>query len=153
MTHLDGLFSLRSPNDLLQKLESEFNRLQRADPGSTEAQYAAFDFFVTAEHLPDWVKHSSGGSLGELRCYPEGALVSHVASGAKHFHVEDSRHTEASDTTVVGLFDPAIFDPAIFDTELHLVIRLEDGATVDVMDVATSVLTHWRDELGPSAHA
>ena len=147
MTHLDGFFSLRSPRDLLRKLEDDCRRLRDADPADASAQYAAFDFFVTAEHLPDWVKHSSGGSLSSLRAYSDGDLVSHIASGAKHFHVSDSRHRVASQTAVSGVFDPAIFDPAIFDTDLHLWIRLGDGSCVDAVDVATRVLDYWRKQL------
>ena len=148
VTELDGVFSLRTPKDLLDKLESEFKRLTNADATSLEAQYAAFDFFVTAEHLPEWMSHGVGGSLSSHRAYPEGALVSHVASGAKHFHVLDPRHKSVSDTRSAGIFDPKIFDPQIFDVG-RLVIELEDGSTDTVADVALRVLTHWRGVICP----
>ena len=88
MSQLDGFFSLRTPRDLLSKLEADFTRLRAADPASIDAQYAAFDFFVTAKHLPDWLSRSIGGSLTQHRAYAEGALISHVANGAKHFRVD-----------------------------------------------------------------
>jgi len=89
MSELNGFFSLRTPQDLRQKLEVDFNRLCAADQSSIEAQYAAFDFFVCAEHLPDWLSVAVGGSKTQHRSYPNGALVSHIANGAKHFKVRD----------------------------------------------------------------
>jgi hypothetical protein len=53
-----GFFELQSPLDLLNKMEADYARLSR-NPLDT---YAAFDFFVAAAHLPEW--------LGKVRCYP-----------------------------------------------------------------------------------
>ena len=41
MSRFGGFFALGTPADLLKKLRHDFS-------------YAAFDFFVTAEHLLDW---------------------------------------------------------------------------------------------------
>ena len=146
MTSLNGIFFLRTPMDLLQKLEADYHRLKALNPDSIEANYSAFDFFVTAEHLPDWIKHTSGGSISSHRKYPDGALVSHIASGAKHFHVQDSRHTTVSDTDVFGCFDPAAFCASAFDVR-RLVILLENGNREDVLDVAERIVLHWREIL------
>ena len=144
MSQLDGFFSLRTPRDLAEKLERDFVRLGSAEPTSKDAQYAAFDFFVCAEHLADWVKNESGGSLTQLRSYRYGALVSHVANGAKHFTVDPDRHTEVNDTFVqTGAFQGNAFQNNAFQTP-RLVIRLEDGTTVSVLDVAQAVLVHWQ---------
>lgn len=146
MSKLDGIFSLRTPLDLLCKLEHDFKRLNEADPSTPEAQYAAFDFFVTAEHLPDWCcPLCPGATRTSLRNYPEGAIVSHVASGAKHFSVTRSQHKSVVDTRVLGTFNPNLFDPNVFDCSLKLIITLEDGSIVNVVDIATKVLEHWRN--------
>ena len=50
----DGFFDLRSPVDLLDKMRRDFKRL-RAAPKDT---YAAFDFFVTASHMHEWLNGS-----------------------------------------------------------------------------------------------
>lgn len=148
MTTLDGIFSLRSPLDLLRKLEADFCRLQAADPHAPDAHYAAFDFFVTAEHLPDWVKHHSGGSLTSHRQYDDGALVSHIASGAKHFHVEDKRHQLAKGTSVGGSFHSSSFSSASFSSSSfdlsRLVIHLDSEDSVDVLVLAKRVIEHWQ---------
>lgn len=142
MSTLDGIFTLRTPIDLLGKLEADFQRIESSNPDIPSAHYAAFDFFVTAEHLPDWVMHTYGGSLTSYRGYPDGALVSHIANGAKHFHVRDVRHKEAKGTAITGCFDPSVFDSS-FDVR-RLIILLESGESVDVLDVAERVIDHWR---------
>ena len=144
MSELEGLFSLRTPKDLVGKLEADFNRLRAGDPASDDAQYAAFDFFITAEHLPDWLSRSTGGSLSSHRAYPECSLVSHIANGAKHFRVDITRHTTAKDTrSILGAFQANAFQKSTFQTS-RLVVDLEDGTTVNVIDVAGDVLNHWR---------
>ena len=144
MFDLKGLFSLRTPKDLLLKLGADFERLRAAVPGSVEAQYAAFDFFVTAEHLPDWLARSTGGTLSSHRAYPQGALVSHIANGGKHFRVDTTRHTTAKDTrSTPGAFQANAFQPTAFQTS-RLVIDLEDGTTVGILDLATDTLAHWK---------
>ena len=146
MSQLDGLFSLRTPQDLLGKLESDFGRFEAARTTSVEAQYAAFDFFVTALHMSDWAAHAAGDPLSSHRAYPDWALVDDLGNGAKHFRVDSGRHTTVSDTGSEGYFDPAFFDPTYFEAA-RLVIELEDGSTVDALDVARRVLDHWRSVL------
>jgi hypothetical protein len=145
LTTLDGVFSLRTPRDLREKLESDYARLAAANPGSVEAHYAAFDFFVTADHLADWQSRSTGASITSLRKYPEGALVSHIANGAKHFRVTDPRHTSVRDTVVqFSGFQPGAFQPDAFPVVPVLCIELETGAVESVLAVAERVLQHWR---------
>jgi hypothetical protein len=148
VSQLDGVFALRTPDDLLVKLESDYVQLHSADPTSIEAQYAAFNFFVTAEHLADWVSAESGESLSSLRRYRDGGLVSHVASGAKHFRVRDRRHKTVADTGFAGTFQADAFQADAFDVG-RLVVALEDGSTVDVLDVAERVLEYWRKKVRP----
>ncbi len=60
----DGFAELRSPRDLLAKMEHDRRRMS-ADPTDT---YAAFDFFVTAEHMLDWsFPDSPGVNQGKTR--------------------------------------------------------------------------------------
>ncbi len=148
MSTLDGVFTLRTPRDLLEKLEADFVRLAASEATTKAAQYAAFDFFVCAEHLADWQHNSTGASLNACRSYPDGALVSHVANGAKHFAVSTARHATVSNTGVsFGAFQPDAFQSDAFATFSRLVIQLENGRTEDVMAVAERVLSHWRAAL------
>jgi hypothetical protein len=49
MPRFTGFAELQTPCDLLRKLQHDISRMA-ADSGDS---YAAFDFFVTAEHLLD----------------------------------------------------------------------------------------------------
>ena len=100
MSRGDGFFELVTARHLLDKLEADFDRLRSFPAISREAQYAAFDFFVTAEHLPEWLATGTGGDKVKLRDYAEGKLVSHVANGAKHFRVDPKRHNIVRQTQV-----------------------------------------------------
>lgn len=139
---------MRTPQDLLDKLEFDHKRLSEASTESIQAQYAAFDFFVGAEHMPDWLKDTKGESLAHYRDYPEGPIVSHVASGAKHFRVTKPQHTSVKNTeSNGGMFDPYVFDIHIFDCDSRLVIELENGVKEDVLELANRVLVHWKEKL------
>ena len=71
MSTLNGVFTLRTPCDLLEKLEADFVRLAALEATTKAAQYAAFDFFVCAEHLADWQHNATGASLSACRSTPK----------------------------------------------------------------------------------
>jgi hypothetical protein len=90
-----GLFELNTPRHLLGKAIHDIERLRvnRLDT------YAAFDFFVTARHIPDWLyldnstkRDALFGQHVELR------ICRHLADGAKHFLVTHPRHEQVSAT-------------------------------------------------------
>ena len=58
---VDMFFDLRTPEHLLHKLEWEYAQWQ-GDPLNT---YRAWNFFITAEHLPDWIYHQDMPTSGE----------------------------------------------------------------------------------------
>ena len=77
---MKGAWRLETADDLLRKLEHDFERMRTAPADA----YAAFDFFVTAEHVPEWTRPPSS----ELRrTAPLLAMVSHLANSSKHFEV------------------------------------------------------------------
>jgi len=95
-----GHFTLKTAQDLYQKLERDFTAL-RAAPTSADA---CFNFFVTAEHLPEWKYAGDGKRANELR--KEHALLrvcSQLANGAKHFETRDQRHNAVVSTTEVTI--------------------------------------------------
>jgi hypothetical protein len=49
VTSFNGFAELRIPRDLVKKLQFDLKRVLE----SPQDQYAAFDFFVTAEHIVD----------------------------------------------------------------------------------------------------
>jgi hypothetical protein len=149
-----GFFTLRSARDLCSKLEHDYRRIESAP---TDA-YAAFDFFVTAEHLLDWVYPRTAGKPQRTRARASSILLqicSHVASGAKHFEVEDPRHESVSGTVAGGgYFAPSYFSslyfPSSYFAEPHLVVELAGkakmkyGPKVPVLVLAKQLLEYWR---------
>jgi len=143
-----GFFTLQTPADLLIKLHRDFERVQE----SPVHPYPAFDFFITAEHLLDW-KYPCRANKSErtaLRAAtPLLAITSHIASGAKHFRVEDKRHTsvEGHHFAEFGIEFPLSF-PISFEPS-SLVIELGDCSLdgydkeISVVELAQLVLEYW----------
>lgn len=119
---LRGFFTLRLPEDLFAKMKYDYRRML-AD--RTDA-YAAFDFFVTANHLVDWIWPSSGRQQQKLdrQEHPISRICEHLADGAKHFILTSPHRGVAHADVSEGVFDSAIFDPDIFDTG-ELIIEFE----------------------------
>jgi hypothetical protein len=112
----EGLFTLRTSEDLLHKLEWEYAQWQQ-DPLNA---YAAWNFFVTAEHLPDWLARAGGPRLPKGFSYgrlkqQESLLriCSHLANGGKHFRPRDDHKSVAS----TRQRPPAFFEPGVFFEE------------------------------------
>jgi hypothetical protein len=137
-----GFFDLNTPRDLLQKLEHDYQRILQS-PIDT---YAAFDFMITANHIPDWLhpkdepaQHTVRDSLGELRVCRE------LANGAKHFSLKKKGTAVQGTTVAEAAFDSAAFSGA-FQIEASLVIELDGtaaqalGSRIGVDDLAHKIL-------------
>ena len=120
MAH-QGFFSLQSVQDLLAKARSDLACL-RANPTDP---YLAYNFFVAARHVPDWIHPKNRkASKALIDSYVELQVCRHLADGAKHLQLEATQHTQVERTTEsAGIFDSAIFDSAIFDTG-RLIVEL-----------------------------
>jgi hypothetical protein len=97
MANFRGFGELQSPRDLLIKLRHDLERME----SSPQDQYAAFDFFVTAEHIVDWLHpsdqdHKRRNALRSKT--PLLRITSQIANGAKHFEARNKRHK-----SVVGI--------------------------------------------------
>jgi hypothetical protein len=89
---MPGVFDLQNPADLFAKLGRELARLENA-PNDVDH---AFNFFVTAEHMLDWRFPDPGGKSTRAawrKREPLLQLVSHIASGAKHFEGLGDHHS------------------------------------------------------------
>jgi hypothetical protein len=165
---LEEFFDLRTPEHLLRKLEREYERWQ-ADPVNSDF---AWNFFVTAEHLPDWIYHQEMPTSGKVRPdllgLPHGEprdfrlsqaltrLCSHLASGGKHFYIKDRKikkvvqHTERENTSYFaqGYFARGYFAEPYLRVSLTAEEAAElelDTADVDALWLATKILVFWRD--------
>lgn len=92
---VDGIFELRTPRALLDKAVHDLERL-RQDPTDT---YAAFDFFVTARHMPEWIFPGDKVKCNALfESHIELRICRHIADSAKHYLVRDPRHKQVRAT-------------------------------------------------------
>ena len=151
MSTFAGLFSLRTPRDLLRKLEHDYERILQTptDP------YAAFDFFVTAEHMVDWLHPNSEPDRRTLRQSSTLLQVcSHVANGSKHFVALAKHHDSVKDTkTEEAAFQHGAFHANAFQVG-RLLVELQGkpaqvlGRYVEVTELASKVLDYWKECLG-----
>ena len=150
-----GFAKICSVSDLFAKLQHDLHRMH-SDPLN---EYAAFDFFVTAEHLVDW--HLPDSPTKNRRKEREAfrssesllQLVSHIANGAKHFEATASHHKSVDDlVSNTGGFSPAAFSTKAFSPSAFkftgLTVKLSDGSSRHVFDIAEDVIKFWRGILG-----
>jgi hypothetical protein len=140
MVH-SGFFQLTTSYDLRQKLHRELERL-REQPTD---QDTAFNFFITALSMIDWVygfpKTGSPESdnKANVKKLPLFKICSHLANGAKHLELVDKRHKSVKKTEVhKSIFDPVLFDAELFDVRT-LIIRLDTEVKADFGDSITAI--------------
>jgi hypothetical protein len=147
MSSFKGLFELQSPQDLFKKLEHDYARLQQ----SPLDQYAAFDFFVTAEHMLDWLYPNDSQKRKGIR--DDSVLIqvcSHIANGSKHFVATDKRHVSVKDARKhEGAFQRDVFQSNAFDVprlriDLQGEAAQEFGDSIDAFELAGKVLSFWK---------
>jgi hypothetical protein len=149
-----GVFDLTKPSDHLEKLRREFRRL---DDSPFDVDHA-FNFFVTAEHMLDWI-HSGTAGRAHRDALRNGEpllqLVSHIASGAKHFDRLSPRHQSMTGSSTSGGYFPhgwfsrnwfarGYFAEASIQISLSGPVAQTLGcSTISAVDLARHVLSYW----------
>ena len=142
-----GLFQLKSAHDLISKARHDFDRL-RSDPGNA---YAAFDFFVTIRHIPDWLYPNQNTKKEELFAkHVELRICRHLADGAKHFEATNPKHKQVSDTSkssgAWGTFWGDAWKPGVWGDGLFVSLDPQDtdtkaiGNRINALELAERVL-------------
>jgi hypothetical protein len=141
-----GIFTLRTADDLRLKLKRDLEKLKK-DPLNGDL---AFNFFVTAEHMLDWVYPTSTSK----RTAERGKSIllqicSHLANGAKHFEATDPRHKSVSSTERSSSWAGWGDSWGSSWSSGPLVVRLKGdaakqlGGIVAVIDLAEKVMAYW----------
>lgn len=146
-------FELKTAADLFRKLESDYAALEDTPKDSCRA----FNFFVTALHLPDWLYRRE--ERNKLKLFREHAIlriVSHIANGAKHFYVNDGtnkdRHKSVKRAFRDDYVEEGYVEPGHFFDGL-LIELTPDEATrfgtpcVDALTLGRQVLDFWRPRI------
>lgn len=138
-THID-FFELRTPVDLFRKSEEDLRALE-ASPCDA---HLAFNFFVTVEHLPDWLGRRE---LVQKNCVLR--VVSHLANGAKHFELNDPRHKSVKETEASRYVEPGYVQPGYFEEYLQIHLAPDEAKelgthVIDAVSLGHRALQFWR---------
>lgn len=152
---MSGIFKLRCRSDLLEKLRHEYEQLEQ-DPSN---QYVAWNFFVTSEHLLDWLYPGQANRANRTRVRKSELLLqicSHIANGAKHFEVEARQHQSVAASDQIGYWPEGLFPKGYWPKGFFfecLVIRLvgeaakKFGESIEVLPLAKQIMGFWENEL------
>ncbi len=148
MSQFKGFAELRTPYDLLLKLQHDMTRMSN----DSSDEYAAFDFFVTAEHLVDWLHPNSRVDREALRdSDPLLKITSHLANGAKHFAATSLHHKSVASVERDGYADDYFADDYV---EEPIVITLSQQeaialgcSQIDAITLAYRVLAYWQSKI------
>jgi hypothetical protein len=164
-------FDLKTPSDLLHKLEREYDRW-KADELNVDL---AWNFFVTAEHVADWVYYQDmptsmktradlldNEKPSDFKMNPSRPLLricSHLANGGKHFHLGNCKLTSVASTRKrgAGTFAARTFAARTFASGVFarpaLVVDLVPGeqqalslaeASIKALNLAADLLAFWQ---------
>ena len=150
MATFDGFAELRQPAHLVGKLEHDLKRML-AEPGDS---YAAFDFFVTAEHILDWQHPGYAGREHREAAKRDNLLLeitSHIANGAKHFIAGAAHHKSVAGIEKQGYADNYV-EPGYVEESIVIHLSEAEAAAlgarqVGAAELAHRVLEYWRSQL------
>jgi hypothetical protein len=149
MATFSGFCELRTPRDLLRKLEHDFGRIS-ADP---ENEFAAFDFFVTAEHIVDWLHPSSKTDRKSMRAsHLLVEITSHIANGAKHFIATNKHHKSVAGIERDKYVEDGYVEKGYFAEPIVVKLSPAEGAAlgcqeIEAPELAQRVLDFWKARL------
>ena len=140
-----GFAVLRVPRDLVRKLEYDLERVRK----SPQDQYAAFDFFVTAEHIVDWIHPNDKKAREAVRSsLPLLRITSHLANGIKHFEAKSKHHKSVVDVEKSRYVAAGYVEDGYFEDPL--VVHLTKGeqqafgqSSIEVSALALQVYEYW----------
>jgi hypothetical protein len=141
-----GFAELRVPRDLVKKLEHDLERVRK----SPQDQYAAFDFFVTAEHIVDWIHPVDKKAREKVRSSSSLLrITSHLANGVKHFKVTAFHHQSVVDVKKSRYVEAGYVEEGYFEAPLivHLTTDEERSfgqSSIEVAALAQKVYEYWK---------
>ncbi|MFT7528297.1 MAG: hypothetical protein ACI9LY_003458 [Arenicella sp.] len=134
-----GFLLLSTADSLFEKVKHDYGVLQsnQLDP------YSAFNFFVTAEHLPEWV-----GRRTLKYSNPYLRICSHLATGAKHYIVTQKYKTQVQSTTVDIYVEEGYVEGDYFEEVLTIQLSEEEAenigaASIPILELADKIIEFW----------
>ena len=146
MSRFQGFAELRVPLDLVRKLEYDLERILK----SPQDQNAAFDFFVTAEHIVDWIHPDDATARTTLRSSSSLLKVtSHLANGAKHFEAKAKHHRSVTDVEKSTYVATGYIEDGYTEESLIVHLSAEEqqwfgNCSIEVAALARQVYEYWK---------
>jgi hypothetical protein len=155
---MKGIFELKTPADLREKMRRDLAKM-KSEPLNTDH---AFNFFITSEHMLDWVYPGNANKAKRTNARQNSILLevcSHLANGAKHFEVEFKHHKSVSSASTMHFFGfwPQSFWPKSYWPNSYwpgrrkLVVKLKGdavtqlGQVIGVIELAEKVMEYWEN--------
>ena len=141
-----GIFWMQTPRQLFNKMVHDANHLAKhhLDP------HACFNFFVTAEHMADWLLPGKQNMAARttLKEDPVLKVCSQIANGAKHFQTENKRHNSINSTAVSSVMSLGASDPRPDEYEFVIHLNPPDATalgcrSLTVRELVKRVLDFW----------
>jgi hypothetical protein len=134
-------FELKTAKDLFRKLEGDLAALEKSGQDSC----VAFNFFVTAEHLPEWLSPCPINKKDHAIIN----IVSHISNGAKHFKIRDKKHQSVTGTEKYRYLEEGYYEQGYYYEPLliHLSLKEEKELgmrTIDAVTLGKKVVDFWR---------
>jgi hypothetical protein len=143
---MHGFFDLQRATDLLGKLERDYARLQQ----DSEDVDLAYNFFVTAENMPEWVKDKAFKHVIQQQELIL-TLCNELTTGAKHVTAGKEKPAIASaerDRYVEeGYIEPGYFEEPLLVRLSPTRATQRGQEAIDVLTLAGEVLAFWQREL------
>jgi hypothetical protein len=148
-----GFFDIRDPQALFKKLHYDYQRIC-ADPLNA---FPVWDFFVTANHLVDWIWPSAGTAQHRQERAAETIprICEHLANGAKHYIVNRAHVAVAQIERTGEAFAGYRSERAEECDALLISLDAREAAElglacITAQDLARRVLTYWGRRMGNS---
>ncbi len=143
-----GFVEIKSVPDYWKKLNFDFSKLRVNDNDT----YLAFNFFVTAYHMIDWIfeaKHHEERS--DLNNEPIMKICNHIVSGIKHFVPGSKRHNSVVEIEKERYVEDGYAEEGYFEDPILIYLdekfESEFGKSIKVIELATRVMSFWDTEL------
>jgi hypothetical protein len=148
-----GFYNIKTPSDLLDKAKRDYEKL-KTEHSSIDL---AFNFFVTIEHMPDWLRMNRQ----EIKSIKDNSHVlrvrSHLACGIKHFEPFDS-YKSVKSTQENSVYEEGIYESGIYDEWLTVNLDgdeiTEFGRTnLTAIKLGEMVIEYWVNYLNENDQA
>lgn len=148
---MSGIFELKTFEDLYSKLKRDYLAFEQDQLNSD----LAFNFFVTAWHLLEWVY--PGDCTAQKSARDSNIILQiceHLAVGAKHFNPTSRKHKSVKNSDISGgawakkAWAPGVWKKGVWGEKL--VVYLDGDASNEfgnqayAIDLAKAALEFWK---------